>query len=381
MMSFKLAYILPSLILFSSCVNSSSEPDHRLVDPNATAETKALFYNLDQLRHSTTLYGHEDDLAYGVFWRGEPGRSDIMEVTGSYPALYGWDIGWIEIDSTTNLDYIDFDEMRGHIRDGYERGGVITISWHLNNPVTGGNSWDNVKTVPEILPGGSEHEKFLVWLDRLADFFESLKDQNGTPIPVIFRPWHEHTGDWFWWGANFNGNEEYKQLWRMTVEHLRDKREIHNLLYAYSPSNTNFEKRWDSYPGDEWVDILGLDEYFGYNNEEERSAQRAGFASRIQKLVQEAESRGKIPAITETGLEAMRDHVWFTDFLLHAIRASEEGSRIAYVLTWRNANDATDRKDHFYAPYPGHPSALDFMKFYQEQDIWFESDLPDLYVK
>lgn len=136
-----------SLALVTACSPGDPSDGVRLVDPEATPETRALFWNLDRLRMDRVLYGHEDDLAYGVTWRGEPGRSDIKEVAGSYPAVYGWDIGWIELDSTANLDKINFEEMRGHIRDGYERGGVITISWHLNNPVTGGSSWDNVAMI------------------------------------------------------------------------------------------------------------------------------------------------------------------------------------------------------------------------------------------
>jgi mannan endo-1,4-beta-mannosidase len=368
-----------ALIPFFSGCGAQEGPSTALVDPAATAETQALFANLNKIRHDHTLYGHEDDLAYGVLWRGEAGRSDILETAGSYPAVYGWDIGWIELDSTANLDNVDFEEIRGHIRDGYERGGVITISWHLNNPVTGGSSWDNQPTVKHILPGGSHHELFLTWMDRLAAYLGSLKASDGTPIPVIFRPWHEHTGSWFWWSASLTEGDEYVRLWRFTVEYLRDVKGMHNLLYAYSPSNTGFETMWETYPGDEWVDILGYDDYFGYETEEQKITQRDAFAGRIQHIVTEAEKRGKIPAITETGLEAMRDHDWFTDFLLHAIKQTPEGLRIAYVLTWRNSNDATDRKDHFYAPYAGHPSAENMMIFREDPMILFEADLPDLY--
>lgn len=350
-----------------------------LVDSDATPETLALHRSLDRLRADHVLYGHEDDLAYGVLWRGEPGRSDVLESAGSYPAVYGWDVGWIEHDSTANLDKVDFEEMRGHIRDGYERGGVITISWHADNPVTGGNSWDNVPTVAQILPGGAHHERFVTWLDRLGAFLGSLEDSQGRPIPVIFRPWHEHTGSWFWWSASLTEGDEYVRLWRFTVRHLRDTLGLHNLLYAYSPSNTNFEARWQSYPGDEWVDVLGIDEYFGYADEGERAQALEDFADRIAATVGDAEALGKIPAITETGLEAMADTSWFTDFLLRAIKATPEGPRMAYVLTWRNANEATDRPGHFYAPYAGHPSAADFAAFRQDPLILFEDDLPDLY--
>ncbi len=75
--------------------------------------------------------------------------------------------------------------------------------------------------------------------------------------------YHEHTGAWFWWGGSEQCTpEEYKQLWTMTVDHLRNKKNVHNLLYAYSPSETKDETEFlERYPGDEYVDIVGYDCY------------------------------------------------------------------------------------------------------------------------
>ena len=383
-MKLKLLVILSlSIVVMGACnaiESNSPMPESLLVDSNATVETKALFANLDRIRHDYILFGHEDALAYGVNWRGDTDRSDVKDITGSHPAVYGWDVGHIELDSTMNLDKIEFDEMREHIRDAYRRGGVITISWHLNNPLNGASSWDQTPTVEHILPGRSHHNEFLLYMNRLADFLSSLVDDNGQPIPVIFRPWHEHTGNWFWWSARFTNNDEYAQLWRFTVEFLRDQRKINHLLYAYSPSNSGFETAWDSYPGDEWVDIIGIDDYFTFKSGEERELDVKGFVSRLREVVLEAEKRGKIPAFTETGLEALPDSVWYTDFLLRGILSDEVSKRIAYILVWRNSNNATDRQNHYYAPFPGHPAEADFVKFYEHPFTLFESDLPDMYT-
>lgn len=376
-------------LALSACSQSvpAEKPSFALVDSNATEETRALWYQLNAIRTDSTLFGHEDDLAYGVFWAYEAGRSDVKEVTGSYPAVYGWDVGWIELDSTHNLDKVPFDAMRDFMREAYERGGINTISWHLNNPYNGASSWDTTNTVVHILPGGSSHDTFKRYLDRLALYLDSIRDSEGKPIPIIFRPWHEHTGHWFWWSSRFNGSEEYIQLWRYTVEYLRDVKGLHHLLYAYSPSNSGIETMWESYPGDEWVDIIGFDDYFNYatiEDDQEREATKAeqlkGLTERLEMIVTEAEKRGKIPALTETGLEALRDSTWFTSFLLKAIQTNEVTKRIAYVLVWRNSNDTTDRKEHFYAPHPGHASANDFVNFRKTPGILFESDLPSMYT-
>ena len=129
--------------------------DARLVDPHATAETKALFLNLQRLSRDHVLFGHQDDLAYGVEWTHAPERSDVKDVTGSFPAVYGWDASGIERDSPKNIDGVQFSRMREWIRGGYRRGGVITLSWHMNNPASGGNAWDTTAAVSAILPGGS----------------------------------------------------------------------------------------------------------------------------------------------------------------------------------------------------------------------------------
>src|SRR5690606_5740297 len=81
--------------------------------------------------------------------------------------------------------------------------------------------------------------------------------------PVIFRPFHEFDGDFFWWGAPYSSPTEFKELWKFTVTYLRDTLNVHNLLYAYSPDNSYTTKAGylSRYPGDEYVDILGMDNY------------------------------------------------------------------------------------------------------------------------
>jgi mannan endo-1,4-beta-mannosidase len=88
-----------------------------------------------------------------------------------------------------------------------------------------GTAWDvsSKEVVASILPGGKNHELFNTWLERLALFFISLKDDKGTPIPFIFRPYHEHSGSFFWWGTNICTDQEYSALWRYTVDFMQNK--------------------------------------------------------------------------------------------------------------------------------------------------------------
>ena len=85
-------------------------------DSLATKETVSLYKNLKRLLHKGIMFGHQDDLAYGVGWKYEPGRSDIKDVTGDYPAVYGFELGHLETDQPFNLDSVPFDKMKGFIR-------------------------------------------------------------------------------------------------------------------------------------------------------------------------------------------------------------------------------------------------------------------------
>ncbi|MET0393563.1 MAG: glycosyl hydrolase, partial [Chitinophagaceae bacterium] len=236
---------------------------HRPADAAATAETANLYHNLGKTLAKGILFGHQDDLAYGVGWKYLSGRSDIKDVTGDYPAVYGWELGGLELDQPVNLDSVPFDKMQAFIRTGYRRGGVVTISWHLHNPLTGKSAWDPAdSTVAAILPGGSKHALFKSWLDKVAAFMKGLKGDNGEFIPVIFRPFHELNGDWFWWGGRHCTPEEFKKLWRFTVSYLRNERQLHHLLYAYNTDRfASREAYLQKYPGDEWVDVVGFDIY------------------------------------------------------------------------------------------------------------------------
>lgn len=349
------------------------------IDKNATQETKALYANLKEFAKTKVLYGHQDDLAYGYSWWDEPGRSDVKESTGSYPAVYGWEIGDLRQDVEVTLDSVNFESIKSWIQEAYERGGVNTISWHMNHPVTDGDSWDTTPGVASILPGGAEHEKFNKWLDKFAAYVKDIKSENGELIPIIFRPYHEHTGSWFWWGDDQTSVEDYVALWRYTVEYLRDKKNVHNLLYAYSPNGgSQFEKYMEKYPGDDYVDILALDDYGSFMNQQNNTEK---LSNDLAQIVEWAEEKNKVAAFAETGLEALTNPNWFTESLYPSLTINPKAKGIAYVLTWRNANFEKEQRNHFYAAHPDHESASDMKIFRDKELIVFEDEMPDLYTK
>jgi mannan endo-1,4-beta-mannosidase len=347
------------------------------VDKKATIETKALYKNLFGLRERGVLFGHQDALAYGLNsnksrWVGGANKSDIKTVTGAHPAIVGHDLGHLELDDAFNLDSVPFDQMRLSIQQVYANGGINTLSWHPNNPLDlKKTAWDNMETtIPKILNDPKQLRRYKKILTRLSKYFKSLKGPQGELIPVIFRPYHEHTGSWFWWGADHCTPDEYKAFWRMTVDHLVKKKKVHNLLYAYSTDNFKNEAHYlERYPGDEYIDLLGFDTY--HRNAPISDSNFIANAKRMVGTIKKlGTEKNKLYAITETGLEQIKENDWWTRILNPII----QDSGLSYVLLWRNG-----RPDHFYAPFESQGSVEDFKLFFNYPHTLFEKDISNLY--
>lgn len=344
-----------------------------MVDSKSTKSTKALFQNLKDIARNHILMGHQDALAYGVHWKDwHKNRSDIKDVCGQHPAVFGWDVSKLG-KYKYNIDSVDFEQMKSWIKEVYKMGGVNTISWHLDNFIEG-DSWTvGEKVVASILPGGMNHDAYTAKLDLFAQFVEDLKVGFifKRKIPIIFRPFHEHTGSWFWWGAEHCTPKEYKELWKFTVRYLRDEKGLHNLLWAYSPDVFRDKDHYlERYPGDDFVDVLGLDDYHDVG----ANGNIADLTRRLRLVVELAEERGKVAALTETGFERIPEPNWWTEQLLPALKADPIASRIAWILVWRNA-----RPSHHYAPFPDHGSARDFVRFSKDPVMMFADKLPKIY--
>ena len=349
-------FVVLMLVVFGSCrpLYTTDYKKPVLVDNKVSRSTKKLHKKLYLSSKKGFAVGQQDATSYGIGWKHGDNpdivRSDPNDIIGDFPAVYGFDIGHIEHAHKFNLDTVGFATMRKLIIEAHKSGGIITISWHLDNPVSGGDSWDPTPAVSEILENGSQRDLYELWISRVAVFLKSLK-YKGSYIPIIFRPYHEMNGAWFWWGESNCTADDYTELWRQTVALLRDKHRLHNLLYAYSPNKLGQEDNYMKYyPGDNYVDILGIDIY-DFNNQEDYIQSVVNDLNVVRSIATE---RNKLYAFTETGLEKIPNQKWFTEVLYPNI----ENSGISWILFWRNA-----RVDHHYLPYKGHQSADDFKKF------------------
>ncbi|MDR2040068.1 MAG: glycoside hydrolase family 26 protein [Bacteroidales bacterium] len=366
------------LFLLFGVKTSTLKAQEILADKNATPQTKALYrYLFDIQQSGKILLGHHDALAYGHGWKDELGRSDVKEVTGSHPAVCSMDFGKIEHKNSNNINGIPFDKMREIIRYAHKRGQVIMMCWHVDNPKTHtagsrypvGTSWDNSDNavVREILQEESPlNLKFKGWLDNLAEYIHTLTDDGGNPIPFIFRPWHEHTQGWNWWGSKCATDEEFIDLWKFTIRYLRDQKGIHHMIYAISPQMDHVypnvrERLLYRWPGDNEVDFIGVDCYHGRNKE--------AFASNVKGLSALSEEKGKPCGVTETGIESVNYPTYFTEEILPVL----EKNHISMIVFWRNDSRS---QTHFYIPFKGHSAEADFLKFVQSPGILLEKDMP-----
>lgn len=373
----KKAFIL--LCLFTlSCTGLIHAQKKKLIDPHATKETKALYRNLHKLSKKHTLFAHQHATEYGHGWYGNEDRSDVKSVTGSHPAMIGVDFSGFSGRSTEDVQEAK-DRLGKNVVDTYNRGGVTTVAWHFHNPVSEGSFyWKDSISLPAvkyIIPGGEAHQQYREILDGIGEWAHSIRGADGKLVPLIFRPYHEFDGDWFWWGASHCTKEEFVTLWRFTVSYLRDSLGVHNFIYAFSPDNRfNTEEEFLArYPGDEWVDMVGMDNYADMG----RDRYDLETAARKLKIVSDyAQKAGKLAAFTETGLESIPDTSWWTETLLKTMRMHD--MQLTYVLVWRNDSRSPT---HYYAPFPGQVSEPDFIKFYDDPYTLFEKDLKNIYKR
>lgn len=358
-----------------------------LVDKNATEQTAALFYNLKKVAKTNILFGHQDATKRGITnattqWANEQHlpavskeKSDVKDVTGAYPAVYGHDFQHIADFLSGNWFDYEKDIARQLTIEAYNRGAVNTYTWHYDNPVAqtdGSFYWANapVEAVSKIIPGGTHHDLFKQSLGEVADFARTLVGSDGKLVPVIFRPFHEFDGGWFWWGATHCTADQYKQLYQFTVTYLRDVLGVRNFLYAWSPDKNfiNLAQYLERYPGDAYVDVVGSDNYGDLAD-----TGTPATASGKYKIVSDyGKANNKVAAMTETGSTSnLARSNWYTAILLPVLKSQQ--LELAYVLVWANT------KNNFYTPYPGHPAEADFKSFKADGYPIFADKVPVMY--
>lgn len=355
-----------------------------MVDPSATKETVALFYNLKKLAKTKIAIGQQD--AFNSFYQDAGGDSDIKKNTGSDPAILGSDFMFITDKNNNNqVDnwfYQQELKITNDVKAAYAKGMINTFCWHLREPnnedsfyAADMTSEQKINAFKSILPGGSNHEWYKKKLDKVASVVLNLKGTNGELIPIIFRPFHEFDGSWFWWGANYCTPAEYKTVYQFTVDYLKNTKGVHNILYAFSPDNsyTTENNYLSQYPGDKYVDILGMDNYGDFDNKGQTGANTAN--SKLKIISDYAKAKVKIAALTETGFRVTSSippvNNWFSTYLYSALTSND--IEVSYVMFWNNNTDG------YYVPNGSVSNASDFKTFGTKTKVALANSLPKMY--
>lgn len=231
----------------STAATTEAVSECPLSNPNATETTIAVYEYICSLSGNACLAGQQEST-----WMGSPDyeMDYLMEHTGKLPAIRG-------------LDYMhdDFDGVNERAIEWWNKGGLVTICWHTGSDFSGEwadaladtvSGWDLIFT-----EGTPEREAFLAGMDKAA---EALLELQEAGVTVIWRPFHEFDGRWFWWGKGYSG--DFIRLWQLMYDRYTNYWGLNNLIWVlpYSGNGKNYA---DWYPGDEYCDIIGADSYDG----------------------------------------------------------------------------------------------------------------------
>lgn len=396
------------LIALTGCVDPGA-PDDEL-DPGCTGKCDGaapaalrdhLLGNLlAQMDSGEVLFGQQRFNVTGVEANGTQWlatasaleRSDAKTLTGAHPVVFGFDAWDLAIKPATWTPTPAVHAAAA--KSVYAHGGVVTMDWHMRG--CGADSFGAAGNEHCLCRLANDDAYARAWLldGNYAKVADALVAHGLDRIPIVFRPLHEHNGSWFWWGQNYwscsgavTGEAAYQRVYRTIVTYLREERGLDNLLIAYSPdrfggagdvATGDAQAYLRGYPGDAYVDILGIDLY--YQQATSFAPQTQAFRAYLATIERLARERGKATALTEVGNTQLAaeqtsgDSRWFTQHLLPLLR----DANLAYAMTWENR---TGTPSGFWIPYGSHPGVADFRAFAADATTLFLDEVPALYEK
>lgn len=215
-----------------------------LSNENAIENAKILYAYLQEIYGKYCLTGQMEST-----WMGSPDyeMNYLTENTGKLPAIRG-------------MDFIhnDFQGVADRAADWWERGGIPTICWHTGADFASGYDEclaDDINWEEAFVPGSDTYNSLISGMDRAVPYLQQLEDAG---VPVLWRPFHELDGGWFWWSKG--GSDNFIKLWQLMYSRYTDYWGLDNLIWVYGySSNGGVMAEW--YPGDAYVDLVGADSY------------------------------------------------------------------------------------------------------------------------
>lgn len=235
-----------------------------LTTKNPSKEAVALFSYLNDIYGKKTLAGQMD-----AKW-GVDELAYVKENTGKLPAIRGMDY----------MDPAENNTETQHAIEWWRKGGIPTIMWHWGAPGIG-YGYENTKKEIDINKcfekGTVEYNAMWAELKSKADQLEKLRDAH---VPVLWRPFHELNGNWFWWGKQ--GPDQFKRLWINMYNYFVNERKLNNLIWVLCYTGKP-DAAW--YPGDQYVDIAGADTYNAGNGPQPEMYQKVKDITGDKKMI------------------------------------------------------------------------------------------------
>jgi len=220
-------------------------PRGRLSHPKASAEARRLYSYLWSIYGKHTLTGQQEQ---NFAPEGPRLELDYLQrVTGRLPALVGFDY----------IDPADEVAVNERATAWAQAGGIVTICWHWGAPDIGTgyeNSKKDFDVAAALKAGTPQNIAMMRDMTHVAGLLTVLRDRG---IPVLWRPFHEFSGDWFWWGKH--GPDAFKALWSLMYDRFTRVHKLDNLIWVLGWAGQNVDPAW--YPGRAQVDIAGADIY------------------------------------------------------------------------------------------------------------------------
>ncbi len=240
-----IAFLITAALPLSSCGISRGKAT--LSNPHASPAASEVYRYLCSTEGKATLSGQQEST-----WMGSVDYETeyIEKASGKLPAIRGFDY--------MNDDFAGVNERAAR---WWNRGGLVTICWHTGADFNG--SWDEAMNteIPDweriFDEDTPEHESFIESMDKAAKALGELREQG---VVVLWRPFHEFDGRWFWWGKG--GPDNFKKLWRLMYKRYTEHWGLDNLIWVLGFSH-NGEKLKKWYPGNKYCDIVGADSYDG----------------------------------------------------------------------------------------------------------------------
>lgn len=241
-------------LCFTGCENKGTYDENcKLTNKYSDKVTQAVYDYILDIRGKGIISGQQSSTKKNSNYEADY----IYEISGKYPAIKGLDFISHEYDEEADKTYFDdYQKVVDQAIEWWDRGGIVTICWHWGTPPDG-FGYESSKgqiDMTEALTEGSELNKAMIHrMDEVAEYLVKLRDAG---VPVLWRPFHEFDGGWFWWGKGTS--EQFIELWKLMYERYTEKWGLNNLIWVLGHA-LSIKEEW--YPGDEYVDVTGFDSY------------------------------------------------------------------------------------------------------------------------